>query len=54
MNCPKCGEIWIIEIDGDLRRVKIVAAAGISGWWRCVDLGTDINVLASQSSFVER
>lgn len=53
MFSPKDGDIWRIRIDGEPRRVKVVAAAGVSGWWRCVDLATDIYVLASESCFVE-
>jgi hypothetical protein len=48
------GEVWKIRMDNELRRVKVLAAAGIPGWWRCIDLGTDIYVLARESCFVER
>ena len=54
MRFPKSGEIWRIRIDDELRRVKVVAAAGARGWWRCVDLATDVYVLAGENCFVER
>jgi hypothetical protein len=48
------GEIWKLCTDHELRRVRVLAAAGIPGWWRCVDLATDVYVLARESSLVER
>lgn len=48
------GEIWKLRVDNEFRRVKIVGAAGLAGWWRCVDLATDISVLARQQWFIEQ
>ncbi|HVX10071.1 MAG TPA: hypothetical protein VHC22_02610 [Pirellulales bacterium] len=48
------GEIWRLRIDHEFRRVRIVGAAGIIGWWRCVDLATDVTFLARDYWFVER
>lgn len=53
MFAPKHGEIWRVRVDDGQKRVKVVAAAGISGWWRCVDLATDIYVLVPESGFLE-
>ncbi|HVA50826.1 MAG TPA: hypothetical protein VNH11_31070 [Pirellulales bacterium] len=47
------GDIWRIRMDDELRRVKVIAAAGAWGWWRCVDLATDVFVLARENCFVE-
>jgi hypothetical protein len=54
MSALHQGEIWRLYLDHESRRVKVIAAAGIPGWWRCVDLATDIYVLARETSFVER
>lgn len=53
MSAPSRDDIWRIRIDDEIRRVKVIGAAGITGWWRCVDLATDIFVLARASCFVE-
>ena len=48
------GEIWKLQIDNEFRRVKVIGAAGLAGWWRCVDLATDISFLARQHWFIEQ
>lgn len=47
------GEIWIMSLKDESRRVRVIGEAG-SGWWRCVDLQTGIGFLASERWFVER
>lgn len=48
------GEIWTIHLDNEVRRVKVIGRAGKLGWWRCVDLATDIYVLAPEDRLLER
>jgi hypothetical protein len=54
MSAIHPGDIWKLAIDNQVRRMKVVAAAGTPGWWRCVDLETDISFLAREAWFVER
>ncbi|HEX7376148.1 MAG TPA: hypothetical protein VF278_03500 [Pirellulales bacterium] len=53
MFSPASGEIWRVRIDDGPRRVRVLAAAGLSGWWRCVDLATDVYVLVPENCLVE-
>jgi hypothetical protein len=54
MPAMQAGDIWNLRVDSEYRRVRVIGAAGISGWWRCVDLATDITFLARADWFVER
>jgi hypothetical protein len=54
MSRITAGEIWTIHLDNEVRRVKVVGRAGKFGWWRCVDLATDIYVLAREDRLLEK
>ncbi|HWB10887.1 MAG TPA: hypothetical protein VG826_16785 [Pirellulales bacterium] len=54
MAAVRAGELWTLRIDSEFRRVKVIGPAGKRGWWRCVDLATDIYVLARENCFAER
>ena len=54
MAALQVGEIWTLRVDNEFRRVRVVAPAGIAGWWRCIDLETDIFFLGRGYQFVER
>jgi hypothetical protein len=54
MAAVNAGELWTLRMDNEFRRVRVIGRAGKPGWWRCVDLATDIYVLANEISFVER
>jgi hypothetical protein len=54
MPAVQAGELWMLQIDSEFRRVKVLGPAGKPGWWRCVDLATDVYVLACERCFAER
>lgn len=54
MSAIQAGDIWKVLIDSNVRRVKVLGPSGTPGFWRCVDLETDISFLAREEWFHAR
>ncbi|HET6883286.1 MAG TPA: hypothetical protein VFI31_24160 [Pirellulales bacterium] len=54
MLAIQTGETWMVSLGGERRNVRVLAASGSLGWWRCEDLETGISFLAREPWFLER
>jgi hypothetical protein len=48
------GEAWTLSLADKRRDVIVVAATGSSAWWRCADVETGFEFIASERWFVGR
>ena len=48
------GETWTLSLGDKTRDVTVVADTGSPAWWRCADLETGFEFIASERWFVGR
>jgi len=54
MASINAGETWTLSLGDKTRDVTVIAEAGTPTWWRCADLETGIEFIASERWFVGR
>jgi hypothetical protein len=54
MAAIHAGEIWSLSLGDKRRDVTVVAATGSPAWWRCANLETGLEFMASERWFVSR
>jgi hypothetical protein len=54
MTTIQAGETWTLSLADKTRDVTVVAETGSPAWWRCADLETGIEFIASARWFVGR
>ncbi|HWB10535.1 MAG TPA: hypothetical protein VG826_15000 [Pirellulales bacterium] len=50
----RAGETWTLSLVDKRREVTVLAETGSPAWWRCADLETGIEFIASERWFVGR